>query len=570
MAGIISTIDRATYENLRDTNDGGWALGSDLEEFAAGRYAAMGKTPRQKAALAAYGREKAARIRANWGMGTSNPAKDFGDDNISYRLDAKTGDPGFERSSVGGATTIPRWDDGRPTGDLLVELKSGDQGVRSAAAETYHAHVYRHGVGGTSGGYTMGKAYRLNPNEVAEAAGGMNPFAYSYEGNRMESAEDVHRFWRTRESEWRSSGLSAEKYAEGLDMPDSSRDAVRMYLEGDGDYRKAFDDVDMWRRQVSAAREDHSTYAASKAGKLRQMSSFLATDDVPQTLFGIPIVSDESQYTEADLEFFRNHPEAGGYYDMGDEPVQDGTEEGAPVQDDMPAGKAKPSAVTDEELFVRGRKLINKLQDGDKVQLLRRGGFTTAARKNSAVTDEALLRGPYGKTGSFYRVTLPSGKKVEYYVNENGQISVPTRNLATDDTSEILDLSRRLVRLHGDPEKKGFTRNGVSVNEFADNLWEHATVVKGEHSLGPIAEVVGGAHAEVADVNSGDPKMSVSKVLNVGNDWTSVRWREEVNRRAANKDQDYDAFLDTFYKPVSVDETTGELYVGDDPPWKKR
>lgn len=569
MAGIISTIDRATYENLRDTNDGGWALGSDLEEFTAGRYAAMGKTPRQKAALAAYGREKAARIRANWGMGTSNPAEDFGDDNISYRLDAKTGDPGFERSSVGGATTIPRWDDGRPTGDLLVELKSGDQGVRSAAAETYHAHVYRHGVGGTSGGYTMGKAYRLNPNEVAEAAGGMNPFAYSYEGNRMESAEDVHRFWRTRESEWRASGLSAEKYVEGLDMPDSSRDAVRMYLEGDGDYRKAFDDVDMWRQQVSAAREDHSTYAASKAGKLRQMSSFLATDDVPRTLFGVPVVSDESQYTEADLAFFKEHPEAGGYYDMADEPVQDGTEEGAPVQDDMPTGKAKPSAVTDEELFVRGRKLINKLQDDDKVQLLRRGGFTGAAGKNSAVTDEDLLRGPYGKTGSFYRITLPSGKEVEYYVNQDGQISVPTRNLATDDTSEILDLSRRLVRLHGDPEKKGFTRNGVSVNEFADNLWEHAMVIKGEHSLGPIARAVGGSHAEVADVNSGDLKTSVSKVLNVGNDWTSVRWREEENRRAANKDQDYDAFLDTFYKPVSVDETTGELYVGDDPPWKK-
>lgn len=315
---------------------------------------------------------------------------------------------------------------------------------------------------------------------------------------------------------------------------------------------------------------DTSAMAAQKGGDLTEMANFLATDDVPQTLFGIPVVSDESQYTERDLAFFKEHPEAGGYYDMGDEPVQDGTEEGAPVQDDMPAGKAKPSAVTDKELFVRGRKLINKLQDGDKVQLLRRGGFTAAARKNSAVTDEALLRGPYGKTGSFYRITLPSGKKVEYYVNQNGQISVPTRNLATDDTSEILDLSRRLVRLHGDPEKKGFTRNGVSVNEFADNLWEHATVAKGEHSLGPIAEAVGGAHAEVADVNSGDPKMSVSKVLNVGNDWTSVRWREEVNRRAANKDQDYDAFLDTFYKPVSVDETTGELYVGDDPPWKKR
>ena len=106
------------------------------------------------------------------------------------------------------------------------------------------------------------------------------------------------------------------------------------------------------------------------------LSNFLATDDVPQTLFGIPVVSDESQYTEADLEFFRNHPEAGGYYDMGDEPVQDGTEEGTPVQDDMPVRKAKPSAVTDEELFVRGRKFINKTQGDDRVQLLRRGGFS--------------------------------------------------------------------------------------------------------------------------------------------------------------------------------------------------
>ena len=100
------------------------------------------------------------------------------------------------------------------------------------------------------------------------------------------------------------------------------------------------------------------------------LSNFLATDDVPQTLFGIPVVSDEGQYTERDLAFFKEHPEAGGYYDMGDEPVQDGTEEGAPVQDDMPSGKAKPSTVTDEELFVRGRKFINKTQGDDRVQLL--------------------------------------------------------------------------------------------------------------------------------------------------------------------------------------------------------
>lgn len=47
--------------------------------------------------------------------------------------------------------------------------------------------------------------------------------------------------------------------------------------------------------------------------------NFLATDETPDTLFGIPVVADRSQYTPEDLAFFRKHPEAGGYYDMGDE-----------------------------------------------------------------------------------------------------------------------------------------------------------------------------------------------------------------------------------------------------------
>lgn len=74
------------------------------------------------------------------------------------------------------------------------------------------------------------------------------------------------------------------------------------------------------------------------------LSNFLATDDVPQTLFGIPIVSNESQYTEADLEFFRNHPEAGGYYDMGDEPddPSQGDENGGTSLDEMFDAKDDP------------------------------------------------------------------------------------------------------------------------------------------------------------------------------------------------------------------------------------
>ena len=50
----------------------------------------------------------------------------------------------------------------------------------------------------------------------------------------------------------------------------------------------------------------------------KNMSNFLATDKVPDTIFGIPIVSRREDYTEADIAFFKEHPEAGGYYDMGD------------------------------------------------------------------------------------------------------------------------------------------------------------------------------------------------------------------------------------------------------------
>ena len=51
----------------------------------------------------------------------------------------------------------------------------------------------------------------------------------------------------------------------------------------------------------------------------KNMSNFLATDKVPDTIFGIPIVSRREDYTEADIAFFKEHPEAGGYYDMGED-----------------------------------------------------------------------------------------------------------------------------------------------------------------------------------------------------------------------------------------------------------
>lgn len=75
----------------------------------------------------------------------------------------------------------------------------------------------------------------------------------------------------------------------------------------------------------------------------KNMSNFLATDKVPDTIFGIPIVSRREDYTEADIAFFKEHPEAGGYYDMGEGTPEDGSDEGAPVQNDVPKSQL-PSA----------------------------------------------------------------------------------------------------------------------------------------------------------------------------------------------------------------------------------
>ena len=75
-----------------------------------------------------------------------------------------------------------------------------------------------------------------------------------------------------------------------------------------------------------------STQMDAKGGEV--FGNFLATDEVPETLFGVPVVTD--RYTEEDLEFFREHPEAGGYYETGD--GFDEPPEGPEGPDGGPAG----------------------------------------------------------------------------------------------------------------------------------------------------------------------------------------------------------------------------------------
>lgn len=59
---------------------------------------------------------------------------------------------------------------------------------------------------------------------------------------------------------------------------------------------------------------------ASKGGDSphRNFRNFLATDKVPDSIFGYPVVQREEDYTPEDLEFFRKNPKAAGFYDMED------------------------------------------------------------------------------------------------------------------------------------------------------------------------------------------------------------------------------------------------------------
>ena len=114
------------------------------------------------------------------------------------------------------------------------------------------------------------------------------------------------------------------------------------------------------------------TTQAAKGGEapdLTGMSNFLATDKVPDTIFGIPVVSRREDYTEADITFFKEHPEAGGYYDMGEGTPEDGTVEGAPVQADAPvrlgvdvdrAVRETQDHVNTADSFIAASKLIKR------------------------------------------------------------------------------------------------------------------------------------------------------------------------------------------------------------------
>lgn len=88
-------------------------------------------------------------------------------------------------------------------------------------------------------------------------------------------------------------------------------------------------------------------------------SNFLATDDVPETLFGIPVVSQD--YTEEDLEFFKRNPKAAGFYDLGD----DNEDPNPPPDDDGPTANDKGGK--SKEFMKRNPSLFSHVKSFEKM-----------------------------------------------------------------------------------------------------------------------------------------------------------------------------------------------------------
>lgn len=93
---------------------------------------------------------------------------------------------------------------------------------------------------------------------------------------------------------------------------------------------------------------------ASKGGDSphRNFRNFLATDKVPDSIFGYPVVQRAEDYTPEDIEFFKANPKAAGFYDDGDdaaEPddVRETAERPAATREAAKGGNARKDGLID-------------------------------------------------------------------------------------------------------------------------------------------------------------------------------------------------------------------------------
>lgn len=258
--------------------------------------------------------------------------------------------------------------------------------------------------------------------------------------------------------EFRHQNLTPEQRAKTL-LEDTARDSLRdvqEILKRNGE------------RQDAKGGKSPDRFALSR--------NFLATDETPDTLFGIPVVADRSQYTPEDLAFFRKHPEAGGYYDMGDE-------EGAPGEPPMQAAskagdaseKAVPSKTRSESEAVqalyegvtpaaveamRARTIRARGGDPDKVTL---GEIATTG---APVVRDGFDPEPYGSYTVEYR---PDGRRA-VAMSARGVAEIADRTAQREELTHLLDpggaepAPQGWTRKPGEPLGDLYQRRAQSVN----------------------------------------------------------------------------------------------------------
>lgn len=331
-----STYDKAAYEQLKNTGDGGWTLGTD-EEYMRNKFLLYARTPEERTRAEEHARQKAAMLpearkesSAAGGRLVISPAQDVNPDHLVYNVSMKPGEmvdkhdkrnkelqtmtgseAGFVQVVPGGGARKPWSERLKDDVHVYLGLRRGSQGRAAAGEEVSHAH-----------NYTLGDGPRQKwEDEVRAAISGITGWALSDRGggHAIVDGESLRGFLDDLSGRVRESGGTAEEYLESLDIPDNSKMYFLDYLNGDKSTKEFIENPLNWTSTASTGRTEMSRMAAQKGGDLSDMSNFLATDEVPPALFGVPVVSAEEQYTEKDLAFFKEHPEAGGYYDMGGE-----------------------------------------------------------------------------------------------------------------------------------------------------------------------------------------------------------------------------------------------------------
>ena len=167
-------------------------------------------------------------------------------------------------------------------------------------------------------------------------------------------------------------------------------------------------------------------HQAGKAGDgKRLMGNFLATDKVPDTIFGIPVVSRREDYTEGDIAFFREHPEAGGYYDLGGDSEETEPPEGPGTQGAEKGGDSPSHLKRNGNLSPLNRKrYLFRDRDGkveaygtqDSIVMLdpERGEYVaipTIVDGRAPMSDKDAFA-HYKKTGEFFHRSKDAGEAI--------------------------------------------------------------------------------------------------------------------------------------------------------------